>query len=125
MISEYRDRNPQYQWMLDALNLRGVQVWDFARMNFIRTLLSKRKLTKLVETGVVWGWDDPRFPTIRGIRRRGMTIPALREFILKQGPSKAVTLFDWALSKSSIPNTPYNTFPLLIIFSLGYQQEVH
>ncbi|OQE19443.1 hypothetical protein PENSTE_c015G09345 [Penicillium steckii] len=94
---EYRDRNPQYQWMLDALNLRGVQVWDFARMNFIRTLLSKRKLTKLVETGVVWGWDDPRFPTIRGIRRRGMTIPALREFILKQGPSKAVTLFDWAL----------------------------
>lgn len=94
---EYRDRNPQYQWMLDSLNLRGVQVWDFARMNFIRTLLSKRKLTKLVETGVVWGWDDPRFPTIRGIRRRGMTIPALREFILKQGPSKAVTLFDWAL----------------------------
>lgn len=94
---EYRDRNPQYQWMLDALKLRTVQVWDFARMNFIRTLLSKRKLTKLVETGVVWGWDDPRFPTIRGIRRRGMTIPALREFILKQGPSKAVTMFDWAL----------------------------
>ncbi|KAJ5223744.1 Glutamyl-tRNA synthetase class Ib archaeal/eukaryotic cytosolic [Penicillium chermesinum] len=93
---EYRDRNPQYEWMLNALNLRYVQVWDFARMNFVRTLLSKRKLTKLVESGVVWGWDDPRFPTIRGIRRRGMTIPALREFILKQGPSKAVTLFDWA-----------------------------
>ncbi|KAJ5498056.1 Glutamyl/glutaminyl-tRNA synthetase class Ib [Penicillium expansum] len=94
---EYRDRNPQYQWMLDTLNLRTVQVWDFARMNFIRTLLSKRKLTKLVESGVVWGWDDPRFPTIRGIRRRGMTIPALREFILKQGPSQNVTLFDWGL----------------------------
>ncbi|CAG7935219.1 unnamed protein product [Penicillium olsonii] len=94
---EYRDRNPQYQWMLDTLGLRTVQVWDFARMNFIRTLLSKRKLTKLVERGVVWGWDDPRFPTVRGIRRRGMTIPALREFILKQGPSKNVTLFDWAL----------------------------
>ncbi|CAG7920730.1 unnamed protein product [Penicillium olsonii] len=78
---EYRDRNPQYQWMLDTLGLRTVQVWDFARMNFIRTLLSKRKLTKLVESGVVWGWDDPRFPT----------------FILKQGPSKNVTLFDWAL----------------------------
>lgn len=54
---EYRDRNPQYQWMLDALSLRTVQVWDFARMNFIRTLLSKRKLSKLVESGVVWGWD--------------------------------------------------------------------
>ncbi|KAF7596602.1 hypothetical protein BBP40_001003 [Aspergillus hancockii] len=94
---EYRDRNPQYQWMLDTLNLRTVQVWDFARMNFIRTLLSKRKLTKLVNEGVVWGWDDPRFPTIRGIRRRGMTIPALREFILRQGPSKNITNLDWTL----------------------------
>ena len=94
---EYRDRNPQYQWMLDALKLRHVQVWDFARMNFIRTLLSKRKLTKLVNQGIVWGWDDPRFPTVRGIRRRGMTIPALREFILKQGPSKNVTNLDWSL----------------------------
>jgi glutamyl-tRNA synthetase len=57
---EYRDRNPQYQWMLDALDLRSVQVWNFARMNFIRTLLSKRKLTKLVESSVVWGWDGKR-----------------------------------------------------------------
>ncbi|KAG2415845.1 glutamyl-tRNA synthetase [Aspergillus terreus] len=94
---EYRDRNPQYEWFLDALDLRKVQIWDFARMNFIRTLLSKRKLTKLVETGAVWGWDDPRFPTIRGIRRRGMTVPALREFILKQGPSKNITNLDWTL----------------------------
>ncbi|GAB1193063.1 tRNA synthetases class I, catalytic domain-containing protein [Aspergillus pseudonomiae] len=95
--NEYRDRNPQYQWMQDALKLRSVQIWDFARMNFIRTLLSKRKLTKLVNEGVVWGWDDPRFPTIRGIRRRGMTIPALREFILRQGPSKNITNLDWTL----------------------------
>ncbi|KAI4092321.1 MAG: hypothetical protein LQ344_003566 [Seirophora lacunosa] len=92
---EYRDRNPQYNWMLDALNLRKVHIWDFARMNFIRTLLSKRKLAKFVETGVVWGWDDPRFPTIRGIRRRGMTIEALREFILKQGPSRNIVNLDW------------------------------
>lgn len=94
---EYRDRNPQYDWMLDALKLRKVHIWDFARMNFIRTLLSKRKLANLVERGVVWGWDDPRFPTIRGIRRRGMTIDALREFILKQGPSKNIVNLDWTL----------------------------
>ena len=94
---EYRDRNPQYEWMLDALHLRKVHIWDFARMNFIRTLLSKRKLSKFVDDGVVWGWDDPRFPTIRGIRRRGMTIDALREFILKQGPSKNIVNLDWTL----------------------------
>ncbi|KAH6658267.1 tRNA synthetases class I, catalytic domain-containing protein [Truncatella angustata] len=93
--TEYTDRNPQFQWFLDTLKLRQVYMWDFARMNFIKTFLSKRKLAKLVDTGRVWGWDDPRMPTIRGIRRRGMTIPALRDFILKQGPSRNVVVMDW------------------------------
>ena len=93
--TEYNDRDAQYQWMLKALNLRQVYNWNFARLSFVRTLLSKRKLTKFVETGVVWGWDDPRMPTVRGIRRRGMTIPALQEFIIKQGPSKNVVNLDW------------------------------
>jgi glutamyl-tRNA synthetase len=93
--TEYTDRNPQYQWFLDTLKLRQVHMWDFARMNFIRTVLSKRKLTKLVDAGTVWGWDDPRMPTIRGVRRHGMTIPALRDFILKQGPSRNIVVMDW------------------------------
>jgi glutamyl-tRNA synthetase len=95
--TEYADRNAQYQWFIDTLKLRQVHVWDFARMNFIRTFLSKRKLTKLVDAGKVWGWDDPRMPTIRGVRRRGMTIPALRDFILKQGPSRNVVNMDWSI----------------------------
>ncbi|KAI1842137.1 hypothetical protein JX266_011670 [Neoarthrinium moseri] len=112
--TEYTDRNPQFQWFLDTLKLRQVHMWDFARMNFIRTFLSKRKLAKLVDTGRVWGWDDPRMPTIRGVRRRGMTIPALRDFILKQGPSRNVVVMDWtsfwAANKKEIdPVAPRHT----------------
>ncbi|RMX99923.1 hypothetical protein D0867_11923 [Hortaea werneckii] len=93
--TEYNDRDPQYQWFIKTLKLRHVYNWNFSRMNFIRTVLSKRKLTKLVDAGIVWGWDDPRMATVRGIRRRGMTIPALQEFILKQGPSKNINYMDW------------------------------
>ncbi|KAL4799888.1 hypothetical protein BDV19DRAFT_399541 [Aspergillus venezuelensis] len=66
----------------------------FSRLNFIRTVLSKRKLTIFVDEGVVWGWDDPRMPTVRGICRRGCIIPALREFILRQGPSQNIKNID-------------------------------
>ncbi|KZF20860.1 glutamyl-tRNA synthetase [Xylona heveae TC161] len=93
--NEYRDRNAQYEWFQDALGLRKVPIYDFSRMNFVRTLLSKRKLTQIVEEGKVWGWDDPRMPTIRGILRRGMTVAALREFVLKQGPSRNTLNLEW------------------------------
>ncbi|KAF8077764.1 tRNA synthetases class I, catalytic domain-containing protein [Lyophyllum atratum] len=93
--NEYRDRNPQYQWMIDALELRKVNIWDFSRLNFIYTLLSKRKLHEFVNKGLVRGWDDPRFPTVRGIRRRGMTVEALTQFMLSQGPSQAVVSLEW------------------------------
>ncbi|KAF9454591.1 glutamate-tRNA ligase [Macrolepiota fuliginosa MF-IS2] len=93
--NEYRDRNPQYQWMLEATGLRKVNIWDFSRLNFIYTLLSKRKLHWFVDQGLVGGWDDPRFPTVRGIRRRGMTVEALTQFMLSQGPSQAVVSLEW------------------------------
>ncbi|GAA5845383.1 hypothetical protein JCM5353_004814, partial [Sporobolomyces roseus] len=93
--NEYRDRNPQYNWMLDALELRRVEVWDFGRLAFVYTLLSKRKLKWFVEENHVKGWDDPRFPTVRGIRRRGMTIDAITQFMLLQGPSQAFLNLEW------------------------------
>ncbi|KAG5459920.1 MAG: ribosomal protein L25/Gln-tRNA synthetase, partial [Olpidium bornovanus] len=104
--NEYRDRNPQYQWFLDNLGLRQVHIWDYARMNFKYTLLSKRKLQWFVDQGIVSGWDDPRFPTVRGICRRGMTVAALKDYIVAQGPStNAVNLeWDklWALNRKAI-----------------------
>ncbi|KAI8843356.1 tRNA synthetases class I, catalytic domain-containing protein [Chytriomyces cf. hyalinus JEL632] len=92
---EYRDRNPQYDWFLTALELRKVHIWDFSRVNFVYTLLSKRKLAWFVEEGLVTGWDDARFPTVRGIRRRGMTIQALRDYILMQGASQKMLELEW------------------------------
>jgi glutamyl-tRNA synthetase len=94
---EYRDWNAMYEWTLKVLKLRKVHIWDFSRLNFIRTLLSKRKLKYLVDKGAVSGWDDPRFPTVRGILRRGLTVPALHEFMISQGPSKNITLMDWTI----------------------------
>ncbi|KNE55446.1 glutamine-tRNA ligase [Allomyces macrogynus ATCC 38327] len=93
--NEYRDRNPQYEWVLQKLNLRHVHIWDFSRMNFVYTLLSKRKLQWFVDQGHVPGWDDPRFPTVRGIRRRGMTIEALKQYILMQGASTNNLMLEW------------------------------
>ncbi|KAG1891423.1 tRNA synthetases class I, catalytic domain-containing protein [Suillus subluteus] len=93
--NEYRERNAQYQWMIKALGMRGVDIWDFSRLSFIYTLLSKRKLHWFVDSGIVGGWDDPRFPTIRGIRRRGLTVDALSQFMLAQGPSQAIVSLEW------------------------------
>jgi glutamyl/glutaminyl-tRNA synthetase len=92
--------------VLDTLNLRKPHIEDFSRLNFKYVLLAKRKLKKIVETGLVEGWDDPRFPTVQGVLRRGMTVQALDQFIFAQGGSKALNLMDmnklWALNKKII-----------------------
>uniref|UniRef100_A0A672T363 Bifunctional glutamate/proline--tRNA ligase n=1 Tax=Sinocyclocheilus grahami TaxID=75366 RepID=A0A672T363_SINGR len=82
--TEYHDRDEQFYWVIDALGLRKPYVWEYARLNLNNTLLSKRKLTWFVDQGYVDGWDDPRFPTVRGVLRRGMTVEGLKQFISAQ-----------------------------------------
>lgn len=104
--SEYHDRNPLYYWVVDAVGVRKPHIEDFSRLNFEYVLLSKRKLQWFVDNNHVAGWDDPRFPTVQGILRRGLTVEALKEFILAQGASKALNLMNmdklWAINKKII-----------------------
>uniref|UniRef100_A0A1Q3F221 Bifunctional glutamate/proline--tRNA ligase n=1 Tax=Culex tarsalis TaxID=7177 RepID=A0A1Q3F221_CULTA len=92
---EYHDRDDQFYWFIEALGLRRPYIWEYSRLNMTNTVLSKRKLTWFVEEGLVDGWDDPRFPTVRGILRRGMTVEGLKEFIIAQGSSKSVVFMEW------------------------------
>lgn len=94
--TEYDDRNEQYQWIQRALKLRRVRIQTFARMNFMYTVMSKRKLTWFVETGRVTGWDDPRFPTVRGVSRRGIDVDALKRFMCSQGASRRIVNMEWS-----------------------------
>jgi len=93
--TEYMDRDDQFNWFIDALGLRKPHIWAYARLNLTNTVMSKRKLTWLVETGVVEGWEDPRLPTVRGILRRGLTVEALKQFIIAQGSSRSVVFMEW------------------------------
>ncbi|EFC43845.1 predicted protein [Naegleria gruberi] len=93
--SEYNDRNEQYYWIIDALGIRKPFLYDFSRLNFANTVMSKRKLQKIVDIGVVEGWNDPRFPTVQGLLRRGLTVEALYNFILEQGASRNVVTIQW------------------------------
>lgn len=93
--TEYHDRDDQFYWFIEALKLRKPYIWSYSRLNMTNTVLSKRKLTWFVDSGLVDGWDDPRFPTVRGIIRRGMTVEGLKEFIIAQGSSKSVVFMNW------------------------------
>ena len=93
--NEYSDRIAMYEWVQNALKLRKVNIYEFSRLNLIQTVLSKRYLKWFVETGRVEGWDDPRFPTVQGIIRRGLLPQALKDFCLEQGASKKTNLMEW------------------------------
>lgn len=93
--NEYHDRNAQYFWICDACGIRRPAIWDFSRLNFQYTLLSKRKLQSFVDRGLVEGWFDPRFPTLQGILRRGLLVETLKEFMISQGASKNINLMEW------------------------------
>ena len=92
---EFEDHRPLYDWVLNALNLPNPpQQIEFARLNLTNTVMSKRKLRKLVEEGYVAGWDDPRMPTISGLRRKGYTPEAIRNFCERIGVAKTNSVVD-------------------------------
>jgi len=92
---EFEDHRPLYDWVLNALNLPDLpQQIEFARLNLTNTVMSKRKLRRLVEEGYVAGWDDPRMPTIAGLRRRGYTPESIQNFCDRIGVSKSNSMVD-------------------------------
>ncbi len=94
---EFEDHRPLYDWFLDALDVYHPRQYEFARLNLTYTVMSKRKLLKLVQEKYVHGWDDPRMPTIAGLRRRGFTSLALRKFCDVIGVSKSNSTVEYAL----------------------------
>jgi glutaminyl-tRNA synthetase len=99
---EFEDHRPLYDWVLDNLPVPcHPQQIEFARLNLTYMVMSKRKLLELVQGGHVRGWDDPRLPTLSGLRRRGYTPAAIREFCDRIGVAKRRTSSTWRRS-----NTP-------------------
>lgn len=94
---EYEDHRPLYEWFIRELGIFAPRQIEFARLNLSYTVLSKRKLLRLVKEGYVKGWDDPRMPTLRGLRRRGYTPEAIRDFIARIGVSKTNSVVDIGL----------------------------
>ena len=99
---EFEDHRPLYDWTLEELDVYRSQQIEFARLNLTNTVMSKRRLLQLVEGGYVSGWDDPRMPTISGLRRRGYTPDAIRTFCEHVGISKRDTVVNMALLEHCI-----------------------
>jgi len=99
---EFEDHRPLYDWFLDELGVYHPQQIEFARLNLTYTVMSKRMLLELVREGYVSGWDDPRMPTISGLRRRGYTPESIRNFVRCIGVAKTGSTVDIALLEHSL-----------------------
>ncbi len=99
---EFEDHRPLYDWFLQALGIFAPQQIEFARLDLTYTVMSKRKLLQLVTDGRVRGWDDPRLPTLRGLRRRGYTPEAIRDFAARIGVAKTNSKVDHQLLEACI-----------------------
>ncbi|MFH1395659.1 MAG: glutamine--tRNA ligase/YqeY domain fusion protein [Candidatus Omnitrophota bacterium] len=99
---EFENNRPLYDWILDQLEIHHPQQIEFARLNLSNTVLSKRKLLELVKEGHVSGWDDPRMPTISGLRRRGYTSESIRNFCKDIGVAKFNSIVDVVVLENSI-----------------------
>ncbi len=109
---EFEDHRPLYDWLLDHVDIpsRPQQI-EFSRLNLAYTVTSKRKLNQLVEQGVVSGWDDPRMPTIAGMRRRGYAPESIREFCRRIGITKKNNLIEMGALESAVRDTFNPTAP--------------
>jgi glutaminyl-tRNA synthetase len=99
---EYENHRPLYDWFLDALEIYHPRQIEFARLNLSYTVMSKRKLLTLVKAGYVRGWDDPRMPTLSGLRRRGYSAEVIRRFLEAVGVAKRDNLVDIALLEAFV-----------------------
>ena len=100
---EFEDHRPLYDWLIDNLDVPSrPRQYEFARLNLTYTILSKRVLTELVRGGHVGGWDDPRMPTLAGLRRRGVPAEALRAFVKRVGVAKANSTVDVGMFDFSV-----------------------
>ena len=110
---EFEVHRPLYDWLLESLDLPGPlpHQYEFARLNLNYTIMSKRKLMQLVNDGLVKGWDDPRMPTISGLRRRGMTASALRTFAYNIGITKYPSMTDVAVLEHTVREEFNRTSP--------------
>jgi len=100
---EFENHRPLYDWVINEIGFeKKPHQWEFARLNVTHTVMSKRYLRELVETGLVDGWDDPRMPTLRGLRRRGYTPSAIFDFVDRAGVAKAYSVVDYELLEHCI-----------------------